>query len=225
MALKAFFQFFSRGERTIIARVVLMLDRAIEASEHLLVQTRALRAYDYEAVTSEYAIIDDIEGKLDQDHRDLVREICTGSFFGGIREDLLALLENIDSIADASKDAAKIFRERRVPQDVVDYFFKADVEEFLAKCIDATKVFREDIKALEKSKSEVLLLSEEVEQREEEADALRNGVIEHLFRNEINGSALDIIMLKDFLVTADDVADNAEHGSDVLQILVAKGYS
>ena len=32
-------------------------------------------------------------------------------------------------------------------------------------------------------------------------------------------------MLKDFLNTADDVADNAEDGSDVLQILVAKGYS
>ena len=63
------------------------------------------------------------------------------------------------------------------------------------------------------------------EQSEEEADTIRYGILDNLLKNEIGGDVLDIIMIKDFLNTADDVSDNAEDGSDILQILVAKGYS
>jgi uncharacterized protein Yka (UPF0111/DUF47 family) len=60
---------------------------------------------------------------------------------------------------------------------------------------------------------------------EREADTMKYAIIQHLFKNEINAKSLDIVMLKDFLETADDIADNSENGSDVLSILVAKGYS
>ena len=54
---------------------------------------------------------------------------------------------------------------------------------------------------------------------------MKYAIIQHLFKNEINAKSLDIVMLRDFLETADDIADNSENGSDVLSILVAKGYS
>jgi predicted phosphate transport protein (TIGR00153 family) len=225
MPLKDVFAFFSRGEREIIGKVVRNLDVSIDAARHLLKLVSSLQKYDYDDVNTEYGIIADLEEKGDELHRTLVREIATGSFFGGIREDFLNLLERIDSIADESKDAGKIFHLRRIPKKTVDYLFRGDVTSFIATCVKTAELLRESILALEKDKGEVLTLVERVEQAEEEADTIRYGILETLLKNEIGGDVLDIIMLKDFLNTADSIADNAENGSDVLQILIAKGYS
>ena len=114
MPLKGVFGFFSRGEREILEKVVRNLDVSIDAARHLLNQVTSLQKYDYDDVNAEYRIIADLEEKGDELHRTLVREIATESFFGGIREDFLNLLERIDSIADEAKDAAKIFHLRRI---------------------------------------------------------------------------------------------------------------
>ena len=224
-AFKNIFEFFSRGEQQILEKVVGNLDVSIDAARHLLKLVASLQKYDYGDVNREYEIIAELEDKGDVSHRTLVREIVMGSFFGGIREDFLNLLEKIDSIADASKDAGKIFHERRVPKETVDYLFRRDVVSFIAACIKTTELFRESIFGLEKDRTDVLSLVEKVEQSEEEADTIRYGILDNLLKNEIGGDVLDIIMLKDFLNTADDIADNSEDGSDILQILVAKGYS
>ncbi|MDA4130876.1 MAG: DUF47 family protein [Thaumarchaeota archaeon] len=225
MSLRNFFGFMTRGEHQILDRVIGMLDISIASATHLLNLIQFLKKYDYDLVNKEYEAIDDLESQTDREHRTLVREICSGSFFGGIREDLLALLELIDNIADSSKGAGQVFHERQIPQQVVDYLFREDVEAFISTCIATTQLLKENIKALEKNKEAVLGLAEKVEESEERADELRIRIIRHLFKNEIDAKSLDIVMLKDFLVTADDIADNSEHGSDVLLILVAKGYS
>jgi hypothetical protein len=36
--------------------------------------------------------------------------------------------------------------------------------------------------------------------------------------------AVSVIGLRDFLFASDDIADNAENASDVVLVLVAKGY-
>ncbi len=225
MQVRYIFRFFSRGERELIGKVIRNLDVSIDASRHLLKLVTSLQKYDYDDVNREYQIISDLEEKGDELHRTLVREIATGSFFGGIREDFLNLLEKIDSIADESKDAGKIFHLRRMPKQTVDYLFKGDVASFIVTCVKTAELLRESILALEKGKAAVLTLVELVEKSEEEADSIRYGILETLFRNEDGSDVLDIIMLKDFLNTADGIADNAENGSDVLQILIAKGYS
>ena len=75
------------------------------------------------------------------------------------------------------------------------------------------------------AKTEVVRLCVQVERREEEADEIRNSILENLLRNEIKADPLDIVMLREFLEIADDVADNAEDGSDALLALIAKGYT
>jgi len=225
VSLRNFFSFLGDGERQILGRVSNLLDSSIETSRHLLALAGYLKNYDYDAVEREYATTADLNEQVVQDHRSLVRELCTGSFFGGIREDLLALLELISSISDTSKRAARVFHERQSPKDVIDYFFKEDVELFISTCISAAELLRQGIVALEKTRDEVLTIVEKVEAKENEADAMKYAIIQHLFKNEIDAKSLDIVMLKDFLETADDVADYSESGSDVLSILVAKGYS
>jgi predicted phosphate transport protein (TIGR00153 family) len=225
MPFSGVFGFFSSGEKRILGNVVANLDVSIDAARHLMKLVSSLQKYDYEDVDAEYGIIASLEEKEDVMHRSLVREIAMESFFGGIREDFLNLLERIDSIADEAKDAAKIVHQRKIPKDTVDYLFRGDVSLFISTCVKTAELLRDSVLALEKSKTEVLSLVEAVEKSEEEADAIRYGILENLLKNEINGNVLDIILLKDFLNTADDVADNSEYGSDVMQILVAKGYS
>ncbi|MDG6999296.1 MAG: DUF47 family protein [Nitrososphaerota archaeon] len=201
------------------------LDVSIDAAKHVQLQLSSLQKYDYETVNAEYKTIAALEEKGDELHRSLVKEIVTGSFFGGIRTDFLNLLEYIDNIANAAKDAGKIFYLRHIQKETVDYLFKRDVAGFIATCVKTAELFRESILSLEKEKIDVLVQADKVERSEEEADGIRYGVIENLLKNEINADVLDIIMLKDFLNIADGIADNAEDGSDVLQILVAKGYT
>lgn len=223
--LRDFRGFFTRGERLVLEKVIRNLDVSIDAARHVQLQLTALKKYDYDNVNAEYRVIATLEEKEDDLHRSLVKEIVTGSFFGGIRTDFLNLLECIDNIADDAKDAGKIFYLRHVKKETIDYLFKQDVDAFIASCIKTTELFRESILALERSKIDVLAQVDQVEKSEEEADAIRYGVEENLLKNEINADVLDIILLKDFLNIADGIADNAEDGSDVLQILVAKGYT
>ena len=84
---------------------------------------------------------------------------------------------------------------------------------------------KEAITALEKNKDEVLSLTEKVEEKEADADDIHHSIVRHLYGNEINAKSLDIIVLTDFLHIADDIADYSEEASDVLVILIAKGYS
>jgi len=202
-----------------------VLDLSIESSQHLLNLVEQLKKCDFDGVAREFDRISELENRADEEHRRLVRLICTGSFFGGIREDLLSLLENIDNIADAAKHSAMIFHETELSKTVIDYFFQEDVISFVSTCVYAAQQLKEAIKALEKSKEEVLELTEIIDQKETEADDIHHLIVQHLYKNEINAKSLDIVLLKDFLTIADDIADNSENGSDVLQILVAKGYS
>jgi uncharacterized protein len=225
MSIRNIFSVFSRGENQILGQVEALLDNSIKTSELLLELLQSLKKYDYDTVNAKYEAIADLKAQVVSDHRALVRQICSGSYFGGIREDLLSLLENIAQIPDSCKGAAGVFHELQMPKDVIDYFFEEDVESFISTSIEVAKTFEDAIKALEKSKEEVLSLTEKVEEQEEDADEIRSKIIQHLFKNEINAKSLDIVLLKDFLVTADNIADYSEDGSDVLQILVAKGYS
>jgi predicted phosphate transport protein (TIGR00153 family) len=219
------FSFLGSGERQTLERIIKLQDMSIETSQHLLLLLQRLKDHDYGGVDREFAIITDLERSVEDEHRSLVRLLCTGSFFGGIREDIINLVGLVEHIAHASKHSAMMFRDMKLPQDVVDYFFQEDVPSFISTCIAAAQLLNEAIKALEKNKDEVLSLAEEIEKKESEADAIQHNIVRHLFKNEINAKSLDITVLKDFLHMADDIADDSASGSEVLSILVAKGYS
>jgi predicted phosphate transport protein (TIGR00153 family) len=219
------FSFLGSGEKKILGRVEGMLDMAIESGNHLNSLVQFIKEFNFEAAGREFNEIGDLVKRSHDEHRSLVHVICTGSFFGGIREDFLTLLESIDDITYASKHAAAIFHEMELPKDVIDYFFQDNIAAFISTCIEAAQLLKVAVQALEKDKDVVLTTVEKVEAKEEEADELHHSIVKHLYKNEINAKSLDIILLKDFLDIADDVADNSERGSDVLLILVAKGYS
>ncbi len=225
MPISDLFSFFSSGEREIIDQVVSLVDLSIQSAQELLKQVELLKEYDYEGMDREFSIIDDLKTKAYSQYRSLVRQLSTGSFFGGIREDLLSVSEMIVNIADASKRCSLVFHDLQEPREVIDYFFQGDVEGFLSTCISANELLKDAIYALEKNKEEVLSLAEKIDEKETDADDIHHEIVRHLFKNEINANSLDIIALSDFLHMADDIADYSEIASDHLVILIAKGYS
>jgi predicted phosphate transport protein (TIGR00153 family) len=221
------FSLFSRGENEVLDLVISNLDFSIETARGLTKLIDALKIHDRTKVLEDVKMIGDMETRADGMHQKAVETISGGSFFGGIREDILELLEHIDDIADAAKDSSRIFSQRNIPFETIDYMFKEDVASFILKLIDTAEELKVAILALSKkdARINVVQLATKVERKEEEADEIRASILDNLLKNEIKADPLDIILLKQFLEVADDVADSSEDGSDVLLVLVAKGYT
>ncbi len=221
------FSIFARGEKEVLDLVISNLDFVIETARHLTNLVGALKNHVRARAAEEAKIIGDMETKADEMHQKAVETISSGSFFGGIREDILELLEDIDNIADAAKDSSRTFSQRNIPFETIDYLFKIDVMAFIAKLIDAAEELKAAILALSEAhaKTRVIELATKVERKEEEADDIRVTILDNLLKNEIKADPLDIILLKQFLEVADDVADSSEDASDVLLVLITKGYA
>ncbi len=221
------FSIFSRGEDEVLKLVITNLDFAIETARGLVKLVDSLKNHDKSMVLSVAKSIGEMETKADSMHQKAIEDISSGSFFGGIREDLLEILEYIDNIADAGKDSSRVFSQRNIPLEVTDYLFKRDVRSFIDKLIETDDALKVAVLALgeKDAKTKVVELATKVERKEEEADEIRASILDNLLKNEIKADPLDIIMLKEFLEIADDVADSAEDASDVLLVLIAKGYT
>jgi predicted phosphate transport protein (TIGR00153 family) len=212
----------------VVREILANLDLAIDASRHLLSLVEALQRHDMDGVGTELRAISDLEARADETHQRAVENVCSGSFFGGIREDILAMLEEIDGIADSAKGSAMIFTQRRIADDAIDYMFRVDVLAFFRACVEATELFKAAVELLGKrnGKAEAIKAASEVEKGEERADAFRAKIVENLLHKDgPHLDVLDVVMLKDALFVADNVADHAENGSDVILVLIAKGYT
>jgi uncharacterized protein Yka (UPF0111/DUF47 family) len=80
------------------------------------------------------------------------------------------------------------------------------------------------VQALDQGKKEALSKVHAVEVFEEEADSHKDLLLKSLFSSDLSMSPVAVIQLRDFIFVADDIADNAEDASDVILVLIAKGY-
>jgi len=163
--------------------------------------------------------------KADGIRRDLSQRIAEGAFFGGVREDILNLIKVDDSIADAAKDASRLLV---IGQDGGPSFSSILTNEHLTRFeqnqLAAVDALSGIIAALQVDKKTVLSRVRTVEDYEEAADTEKDYLIRELFSMRKTMDAVSIIQLRDFLFASDDIADNAENASDVVLVLVAKGY-
>ena len=173
------------------------------------------------------AVSNVIEGETNADelHRDLSLKIAEGAFFGGVREDILNLLEKIDNIADSAKDAARFLAaDSLLEVEARDILASKDMQLFLAALKSSVTALTSLVRALEDGKKEALSKVQIVEEFEEEADSHKDVMIKSLFSDGAKMNPVTVIQLRDFIFVSDDVADNAEDASDVILVLVAKGY-
>jgi len=165
------------------------------------------------------------ETKADEIHRELSLRIAEGAFFGGVREDILDLLEKIDNIADSAKDAARfISSDSRLSTEAQDMLGSSDMKQFMAALKGSVAALTDLVRALNQGKREALGKVHSVEGFEEEADTHKDAFIKNLLSSYGSMNPVTVIQLRDFAFVADDVADNAEDASDVILVLIAKGY-
>lgn len=178
--------------------------------------------------TSAQTIVNDIlngETEADRIHRELTLKIAEGAFFGGIREDILTLIEKIDNIADSAKDAARLLSIDFNLNEVAVRILKSEnMGNFSLSLRGAVERLNYLIEALKTNKREVLARIHGVEEKEEEADHYKALILKELFRLADEIAPVLVIQIRDFIFVADNIADNAEDASDVVLAMVAKGY-
>jgi predicted phosphate transport protein (TIGR00153 family) len=165
------------------------------------------------------------ETEADTIHRALSTEIAEGAFFGGVREDMLALLEKIDNIADSAKDAARFLEyEGSLDAFAMSLLRSEDMNQFLANLRSAVNALDELVAAFRTGRKEMLARVHIIEEYEEAADDCKDRLLRQLFANTAAPDPIIVIQMRDFIFVADDIADNAEDASDVVLVLIAKGY-
>ena len=217
---------FSRKEGKIMRRVQDILSVAREAEQEIPGLVAGVAEGDRASCWSRRNKIFDLEAKADAEHRDLSSQIAEGAFFGGVREDILNLIEKIHEIADKAKDAARLITLMEITDEKARGVLKSDdMKQFLGNLDLAVVALQRLIEAFEIDRKTVLERVRKVEEYEEAADAFKQNVLAALFEKSRGGiDPVTLILMKDFLFSADDVADNAEHASDIVLVLVAKGY-
>lgn len=216
---------FSKKEGDIIHQLQddLLIVRETEQAIPGLVA--AVAEGDVAACRSRRDLIFELESKAADSKRDLSMRIAQGAFFGGVREDMINLLDKIEKIADKAKDAARLITLAEITDAKArDILRSEDMRQFLANLDLAVVALQRLIEAFEIDRKTVLERVHAVEEYEEDADSFKQNILAALFEKSRGIDPVTVILVRDFVFCADDVADNAEHASDVVLVLVAKGY-
>ena len=219
--------FFSinRREKAIFDGILLLLDTVNRTVDSFEASVSAFAQGDTNSAEVAVKGVFSGETKADSIRRDLRTQIAEGAFFGGVREDMLVLLEKIDDIADSAKDAARFLSsDSRLVVEAKDVLGSAHMRSFLSALKSSVNALVELVRALEKGRKEALLKVQPVEEFEEEADSHKDALLKELFDSEQSMDSVTVIQLRDFVFVADNIADNAEDASDVILVLIAKGY-
>lgn len=215
----------SRKERAILDGIMQHLDIVNKTVEAFAASVESLGRGDI--ASSEELARDVFEGETAADtiHRELSLRVAQGAFFGGVREDILNLLEKIDDIADSAKDAARfIASDSRLGNDARGMLGSENMKLFLDDLKASVGALTELVRAFDGGKEEVLSKVHSVEEFEEYADSRKDVLLRQLFAGSRGMDPVSVIQLRDFIFVADDIADKAEDAGDVILVLVAKGY-
>jgi len=216
----------NRRERAIVEGVGSHLSTVKKTVEDFGGLVDSVSAGDAASARRFFDDVMDDETKADTIHRDLSLRVANGAFFGGVREDILALLEKIDEIADSAKDASRLLNVEvgTTNGSAIELLRSDEMRLFIADLKNAVLALENLIAAFSINKKEVLARVHSVEEFEESADSRKDVLLRELFRGASKLNPVTVIQLRDFIFVADDIADNAEDASDVVLVLVAKGY-
>jgi predicted phosphate transport protein (TIGR00153 family) len=201
-------------------------DAVVRTVEQLQLLLDAAKGGQWNVVEEMTDKVEELETLADGLHRDAVVAVSQGAFFSGTREDFLELMEKNDEIADAAQNAARILADNPIDQKSFLMLYakpEANLGNLFARLLEAVRLVKESIDALETDAELAVSKSMLVERAEEEADEIKNTLIKEIFTHKSDLEVLTLLQLRDFVLKLDDVADAAEDASDLVISLVAKG--
>jgi len=217
---------FSKGKGNNMQELLLEHTRLVlDSVDNFQNMIESLRLLDLEKARKFEEMVEKFETDADEIHRENVSQICKGSFFGYLREDILQFMELTDSVADSAKEASRALTLRKVPEQMLTKFLTDTTMNYVKESTNTAKSLLDVIKALNMKRDIVIEKVRIVEQLEENADALKNKVFQELYSRSDEYDTLTVLQLKEFIEATDNIADSAEDASDVVLVMLAKGYS
>ena len=216
---------FSRKEGAIVNRLQECLRIVRETEREIPGLVAAVAEGEVTSCRDRRVRIFELESKAADAKRELSSQIAEGAFFGGVREDMINLLDKIEKIADKAKDAARLITLAEVTDARAREILRSeDMRRFLENLDLAVVALQHLIEAFRIDRKTILERVHAVDEFEEAADGFKSNILSALFERSSGIDPVTVILVRDFVFNADDVADNAQHASDVVLVLVAKGY-
>lgn len=185
--------------------------------------TAAIEKRDWDEVEAASEEVSRLEEKVDLMHREGMVLISEGAFFAGIREDVLRLMEQLDDVADFSKDASRVIAQYPISHETYELVFsEVKPVALVKKAEDAMAILINAVQSLFSDPREAIRLAIDIERREEEGDEIKARMIRKIFLERQRLDVLTLLELKDFVLWLDNVLDAVEHCSDVVIIISAK---
>lgn len=158
------------------------------------------------------------ERMADRSRERVALMIFRGSFVPDFREVIMNLIENIDRVADDAKDTSRIMTQRIFDVEVLK-ILEPHLELYIELIVRAVKLMVESIKNLTINLDKSLEIARKVEEVEVKVDEVKSLLITQLYRRESDIDILTILQLKDMILFMDNIADDAEDVSDIIELL------
>ncbi len=222
------FHLAGRKEQRTLELLMIHLHDVVETVLQLEPLLDSARNGDWKSVEAISDKISELEKKADSSHRDAVIAISKGVFFSGIRDDFLQLMEQNDTVADATHIAAKIISDTPIDTHSFHILYEEPNEtvfELINRMKETVHLLEESIKAIGIDAQLAVSKSLLVEHAEGESSAIRDRLIKRIFSHKNELDVLTLLQLRDFVLKLDDVASAAEDSSDIVIALVTKAQA
>ncbi len=163
--------------------------------------------------------ISELESKADTLRRKIENTLYIHSLVPEFRGDVLKLLEMLDNLIDATKEALYMLEVEavKIPQEIDEMLVQlseANVQaiEFV---MSSAKSFFRDVRQMKEKIHRVYYY-------EKEADRIAKDIKKMIFHDMKELSIAEKLHLRDFVAQVEKVSDNAEDVADLLSILAIK---
>lgn len=204
------------------------MERALECSMQVPELVRLMIDDDQPAVRRQAKAISRLEGLADEAKNDIRANMPTRLFLPVDRRDVLRLVRQIDSIADASEDVGVLatLRPMDVPeklQEPLTRFVQASVE-----CVQTAAKLVDTLEPLLSSgfsgraTEQTSLIIDALSRQEHETDKIQDQLAKTLFQIENEMSPVAVIMWLKIFEEIGNIANHSENVGDLFRLFVAR---
>jgi predicted phosphate transport protein (TIGR00153 family) len=217
-------QFIGKGDKQILRFYDDLLNYVLKQMDSLKRLVAYIAEGDWELASNEAKMIGTFESLADDLKQNASLKLCKGAFFSGLSQNFLELLERIDDMADAAKDAATSATQINLHSPVFHSLLKDQdsLYDMIDEVVESVKALGSAIQALSRGSDPVIEGILEVSKHEKLADGIKTGLIKSLYSRKSDIDLLTLLQIKELISSLDLIADAAEDSSDILLAIIAK---
>lgn len=217
-------QFIGKGDKQILRFYDDLLNYVLKQMDSLKRLVAYIAEGDWELASNEAKMIGTFESLADDLKQNASLKLCKGAFFSGLSQNFLELLERIDDMADAAKDAATSATQINLHSPVFHSLLKDQdsLYDMIDEVVESVKALGSAIQALSRGSDPVIEGILEVSKHEKLADGIKTGLIKRLYSRKSDIDLLTLLQIKELISSLDLIADAAEDSSDILLAIIAK---